>query len=151
MKAIRVSEEWHKALVYHIRYEYILSEVKLDPSRKDFFTPKWEFSSDNINDRYILVLDDDNNPVSTIRFLIDEYGNGLIERVRTMPGKFKKGYGRLAMEEGERWLYDLGVRHVFVEAIERALDFYKKCGYSFSKKENVLRNHNDLYLMEKSL
>ena len=151
MKVIRVYSEWQKALVYYIRYEFIKDMVKKEPSRKDFFTVEWEFGNDKPTDRYILVLDDFGNPVSTVRFLIDDNNYGLIERVRTLPTAERKGYGREAMFEAERWLSDLGVKRAFVEAIPPALEFYKKVGYEFSEDLEILRNHNDLLLMEKSL
>ncbi|MBR6071290.1 MAG: GNAT family N-acetyltransferase [Acholeplasmatales bacterium] len=151
MKAIRVDSEWQKALVYYIRYEFIKDMIKKESDRKDFFTVEWEFGNDKPTDRYILVLDDNDNPVSTVRFLIDDNNYGLVERVRTLPTAERKGYGKEAMLEAERWLYDLGVRRVFVEAIPPALDFYKKVGYSFSNDLEILRNHNDLLLMEKDL
>ena len=90
MKAIRVNEEWQKALVYYIRYEFVIDAAKRNPSRKDFFTVDWEFGNDTGKDKYILVLDDDNHPVSTVRFLIDENNYGLIERVRTLPKEERK-------------------------------------------------------------
>ena len=93
MKSIRVDKEWQKALVYYIRYEFIKDEVKKNPDRKDFFTVEWEFSNDKETDRYILVLDDFNNPVSTVRFLIDDNNYGLVERVRTLPTAKRHGYG----------------------------------------------------------
>ena len=151
MKTIRVSNDYEKALVYYIRYEFINNERKVSLDRLDFFTYEWEFEGDKDTDRYILVLDDDNHPVSTVRFLIDENNYGLIERVRTLPKEERKGYGKIAMLEGERWLKDLGVKKAFVEAIPPALDFYKKVGYDFSKDPKILRNHNDLLLMEKNL
>ena len=55
------------------------------------------------------------------------------------------------MEEGEKWLKDLGVNKVFVEAIPNAFSFYEKIGYEFSSDRNILRNHNDLLLMEKNI
>lgn len=151
MKSIRVDKEWQKALVYFIRYEFIKDAIKNNPDKRDFFTVEWEFGNDSITDRYILVLDDNNNPVSTVRFLIDDNNYGLIERVRTLPTAERKGYGKEAMLEGERWLHDLGVKKAFVEAIPPALDFYKKIGYEFSIDKNVLRNHDALLLMEKNI
>lgn len=150
MKSIRVDKEWQKALVYYIRYEFIKDARNSNPDKLDFFTVEWEFENDINTDRYILVLDDNNNPVSTVRFLIDN-NYGLIERVRTLPTENRKGYGKEAMLEGERWLHDLGVKKVFVEAIPPALIFYEKLGYKLSKDENVLRNHNTLLLMEKDI
>ena len=151
MKIVRVDKEWQKALVYHIRYEFIIDARNNNPDKKDFFTVEWEFENDKSSDRYILVLDENNNPLSTIRFLIDSNNYGLIERVRTMPTEKRKGYGKLAMLEGEKWLADLGVNKVFVEAIPDALVFYKKLGYEFSNDSYVLRNHNTLLLMEKNI
>ena len=151
MKSIRVDKEWQKALVYYIRYEFIKDARNNNPDKLDFFTVEWEFGNDTNTDRYILVLDDNNNPVSTVRFLIDDNNYGLIERVRTLPTAERKGYGKEAMLEGERWLHDLGVKKVFVEAIPPALIFYEKLGYKLSKDENVLRNHDTLLLMEKDI
>ena len=132
-------------------FKYVLYLAKNNPDRKDFFTVEWEFENDKPSDRYILVLDDNNNPVSTVRFLIDNNNYGLIERVRTLPTAEKKGYGKLAMLEGEKWLADLGVKRVFVEAIPPALEFYKKVGYELSNDKDVLRNHDTLLLMEKNI
>ena len=151
METIRVSKDYEKALVYYIRYEFINNERKVSLDRLDFFTYEWEFEGDKDTDRYILVLDDEKHPVSTIRFLIDENNYGLIERVRTLPTELKKGYAKAAMLEGEAWLHDLGVKKVFVEAIPEALEFYKNCGYSFSNDPDVLRNHDTLLLMEKDI
>ena len=151
MKSIRVDKEWQKALVYYVRYEFIKDARNNNPDKLDFFTVEWEFGNDTDTDRYKLLLDDDNNPVSTVRFLIDNNNYGLIERVRTLPTENRKGYGKEAMLEGERWLHDLGVKKVFVEAIPPALIFYEKLGYKLSKDENVLRNHDTLLLMEKDI
>ena len=150
MKAIRVSNDWQKALVYYIRYKFVKQAAKDNPDRIDFFTVEWEFSNDKDTDRYVLILDDFDNPVSTVRFLIDNNA-ALVERVRTLPGEERKGYGREAMLEAERWALDLGVSKAFVEAIPKALDFYKAIGYSFSDFKGISRNHNDLFLMEKDL
>ncbi len=150
MKSIRVNQEWQKALVYYIRYEFIKDAIKKEPE-KDFFSAEWEFSGDAITDRYILVLDDFNNPVSTVRFLIDKNNYGLIERVRTLPNEERKGYGKAAMIEAECWLHDLGVNKVFVEAIEPALKFYLNVGYKLSNDPDILRNHDTLLLMEKDI
>ena len=94
MKAIRVDKEWQKALVYYVRYEFIKDARNNNPDKLDFFTVEWEFENDTDTDRYILILDDDNNPVSTVRFLIDDNNYGLIERVRTLPTAERKGYGK---------------------------------------------------------
>ena len=151
MEVIRVNNDWQKALVYYIRYEFINNERKVSLDRLDFFTYEWEFEGDKDTDRYILVLDDELHPVSTVRFLIDENNYGLVERVRTLPTEKKKGYGKAAMLEAENWLHDLGVKKVFVEAIPEALDFYKSVGYEFSSDSDVLRNHDTLLLMEKDI
>ncbi|WP_191014364.1 GNAT family N-acetyltransferase [Treponema zioleckii] len=151
MKAIRVDKDWQKSLVYYIRYKFVTEAARTNSDKRDFFTVDWEFEGDKDLDRYILILDDNDNPVSTVRFLIDDNNYGMIERVRTLPGEERKGYGKTAMIEGENWLRDLGVKKAFVEAIPAALQFYEKTGYAYSNNQDVLKKHDDLFLMEKSL
>ena len=61
MKAIRVANDWQKALVYYIRYKFVKQAAKDNPDRRDFFTVEWEFSNDKDTDRYVLILDDFDN------------------------------------------------------------------------------------------
>lgn len=57
------------------------------------------------------------------------YGVGKIERVCVVREKQKDGYGRILIEEAEKWLLENGVKHIVINSQDRAAGFYNKLGY----------------------
>ena len=62
MKAIRVKEEWERAGVYYVRTEAMVFGFDL--------SLQGEFSDDDRNSEYILVVDDKGKPLSTNRKIV---------------------------------------------------------------------------------
>ena len=72
MKAIRVKEEWERAGVYYVRTEAMVFGFDL--------SLQGEFSDDDRNSEYILVVDDKGKPLSTNRLhFLPEKGFAKIE------------------------------------------------------------------------
>ncbi|MBO4781326.1 MAG: GNAT family N-acetyltransferase, partial [Lachnospiraceae bacterium] len=43
--------------------------------------------------------------------------------------KQKGGYGRIMIEEAEKWIAEQGIKHIVISSQDRAQGFYEKCGY----------------------
>ncbi|MBP5282495.1 MAG: GNAT family N-acetyltransferase, partial [Lachnospiraceae bacterium] len=76
----------------------------------------------------ILVVDD-HKPVSGLRIAYPKAGVAKIERVCTIREKQKAGYGRIMIEEAEKWIAEKGISHIVISSQDRAQGFYEKCGY----------------------
>ncbi len=123
MKAIRVaSEEWARAGVYYVRTEAMVFgfDVNLEG----------EFSDDDRDSEYILVVDDRGKPLSTNRIhLLPEEGFAKIERVATVRDARHLGAGRLGIEAAEEWILEKGYRKIVITSREEVVGFYEKLGY----------------------
>lgn len=122
IKAVRVSTEWEKAGVYYVRTEAMVF---------GFGVPlQGEFSGDDENSKYILVLDDTGKPLSTNRIrLMPEKNLAKIERVATVSNARGKGAGRTGIEEAEKWILEMGYRKIVITSRKEAVGFYEKLGY----------------------
>ncbi len=97
MKAIRVKEEWERAGVYYVRTEAMVFGFDL--------SLQGEFSDDDRNSEYILVVDDKGKPLSTNRLhFLPEKGFAKIERVATVRNARDLGAGKLGIEAAEEWI-----------------------------------------------
>ena len=123
MRAIRATETWARAGVYYVRTEAMVFgyDVSLNG----------EFDSDGPDSEYILVLDDNEKPVSTCRVhAIPEEGYAKIERVATVSTARKIGAGRMAIEAAERLIAEKGIRKIVITSRDEAVGFYEKLGYT---------------------
>lgn len=129
MKALRVEEEWQRAGVYYIRTEAMVFGFDL--------TLENEFSGDAVDDKYILVLDDNGKPLSTNRLHeLPEMKAAKIERVATVSTARECGAGRLGIETAEAWAKELGYSHIIITSREEAVGFYEKLGYKVRENMN---------------
>lgn len=122
MKAIRAIDTWAKAGVYYVRCEAMVFgfDIKLEG----------EFDTDTDESEYILVLDDNDKPVSTCRIhVIEDEGYAKIERVATVNGSRKQGAGKLAILEAEKWIAEKGIHKIIITSRDEAVGFYEKLGY----------------------
>ena len=89
-----------------------------------------EFNSDPSNEGFqgILIVDD-HKPVAGLRIAFPREGIAKIERVCTVREKQKGGYGRIMIEEAEKWIAEQGYSHIVISSQDRARGFYEKCGY----------------------
>jgi len=122
MKAIRAIDTWARAGVYYVRCEAMVFgfDVSLEG----------EFDTDNSDSEYILVLDDNNKPISTCRIhVLEDEGYAKIERVATVSAARKIGAGRLAITEAEKWIKEKGISKIVITSRDEAVGFYEKLGY----------------------
>ena len=90
----------------------------------------------------VLIIED-HKPVAGLRIAFPRPGIGKIERVCTIREKQKSGYGRIMIEEAEKWIAEKGISHVVISAQDRARGFYEKCGYVYNP--NVSPNEYDVH------
>ena len=123
MKAIRVKEEWERAGVYYVRTEAMVFGFDL--------SLQGEFSGDDRNSEYILVVDDKGKPLSTNRLhFLPEKGFAKIERVATVRNARGLGAGKLGIEAAEEWIRERGYEKIVITSREEVKGFYEKLGYT---------------------
>lgn len=89
-----------------------------------------EFSHDARSEELLaVVLVEDHKPVGGCRITYPKEGVGKIERVCVVREKQKSGYGRILIEEAEKWLTESGVKHIVISSQDRSAGFYNKLGY----------------------
>lgn len=89
-----------------------------------------EFSHDEPKEELLaVVLVDEHKPLAGCRITFPMEGIGKIERVCVVREKQRGGYGRVLIEEAERWLLESGVKHIVINSQDRAAAFYNKLGY----------------------
>lgn len=76
-----------------------------------------------------VIIIEDHKPVAGCRLVYPMEGVGKIERVCVVREKQKGGYGRVLIEEAEKWLLENGVQHIVINSQDRAAGFYNKLGY----------------------
>ena len=123
MKAIRVKEEWERAGVYYVRTEAMVFGFDL--------SMQGEFSDDNRDSEYILVVDDNGKPLSTNRLhFLPEKGFAKIERVATVRSARGLGAGKLGIQSAEELIYERGNDKIVITSREEVKGFYEKLGYT---------------------
>ncbi|MBD5452218.1 MAG: GNAT family N-acetyltransferase [Lachnospiraceae bacterium] len=89
-----------------------------------------EFAHDAVSEELLaIVLVEDHKPVGGCRITYPKESVGKIERVCVIREKQKSGYGRILIEEAEKWLMESGVKHIVITSQDRAAGFYNKLGY----------------------
>ena len=89
-----------------------------------------EFGRETPNDELeAVIIVKDHKPVAGCRLVYPMEGVGKIERVCVVREKQKDGYGRILIEEAEKWLLENGVKHIVINSQDRAAGFYNKLGY----------------------
>lgn len=89
-----------------------------------------EFSDDEAKEELqAVVLMEDHKPVGGCRITYPKEGVGKIERVCVVREKQKGGYGRIMIEDAEKWIAESGVKHIVINSQDRAAGFYNKIGY----------------------
>ena len=76
-----------------------------------------------------VVLIEDHKPVAGCRITFPKEGVGKIERVCVVREKQKGGYGRIMIEDAEKWILERGVKHIVINSQDRSAGFYNKIGY----------------------
>jgi predicted GNAT family N-acyltransferase len=92
-----------------------------------------EFNGDGDIESFngVLIVDD-HKPVAGLRIAYPSADVGKIERVCTIREKQKSGYGRIMIEEAEKWIAEKGISHIVISSQDRARGFYEKCGYVYN-------------------
>ena len=89
-----------------------------------------EFSHDEpLEELLAIVLVEDHKPVGGCRITYPRAGVGKIERVCVIREKQKSGYGSILIKEAEKWLREIGIRHIVISSQDRAAGFFNKLGY----------------------
>lgn len=89
-----------------------------------------EFSHDTPReDVRAVVMVEDHKPVAGCRIAYPMDGVGKIERVCVIRERQKSGYGRILIEDAEKWILESGVKHIVINSQDRAAGFYNKLGY----------------------
>jgi putative glutathione S-transferase len=118
---IKVTEEWQRAGVHHVRTEGMV---------KGFDIPlEIEFADDTPRSDYFLILDD-GRPVATCRFKILDPETAKIERVCVVESHRGKDVGKRLIDAAEEWLKERGVKKIVVYSRDAVVGFYEKLGYT---------------------
>lgn len=89
-----------------------------------------EFSHDGPKEELqAVILVEDHKPVAGCRITYPKEGVGKIERVCVIREKQKSGYGRILIEDAEKWILESGVKHIVINSQDRAAGFYNRLGY----------------------
>ena len=89
-----------------------------------------EFEGDESKEELeAVVLIEDHKPVAGCRITFPKEGVGKIERVCVVREKQKVGYGRIMIEDAEKWILERGVKHIVINSQDRSAGFYNKIGY----------------------
>ena len=105
-----------------------------------------EFMGDGPEEEFngILIVDD-HKPVAGLRIAYPRADVGKIERVCTVRERQKTGYGRIMIEEAEKWIAEKGISHIVISSQDRAQGFYEKCGYIYNP--DVSPNEYDTHII----
>ena len=89
-----------------------------------------EFNGDGSREDFngVLIVED-HKPVAGLRIAYPRTDVAKIERVCTIRDKQKTGYGRIMIEEAEKWIAEKGISHIVISSQDRAQKFYENCGY----------------------
>lgn len=89
-----------------------------------------EFSHDEpLEELLAVVLVEDHKPIAGCRIAYPKEGVGKIERVCVIREKQKSGYGKILIEEAEKWITESGIKHIVINSQDRAAGFYNRLGY----------------------
>jgi predicted GNAT family N-acyltransferase len=105
-----------------------------------------EFRGDDSRDELrAVILVEDLKPIAGCRITFPAEGVGKIERVCVIREKQKGGYGRILMEEAEKWIFESGARHIVINSQDRAAEFYNKIGYvtNYEVSPRVYDTHHE--------
>ena len=118
---LRGEEEWQRAGAYSVRVQGM--------NRQHHISLREEFDEhDADGTRYIILLDD-GYPMGTCRFYPLDENTVTIGRVVILEEYRGRELGRLVIQEAEKWIRELGYRHIRIDSRIVAVGFYKKCGY----------------------
>ena len=121
IQILRATEEWQRAGAYAVRIEGM--------NRQHHISLREEFDEhDGEGTRYIVLLDD-GYPFGTCRFFASGEDRVSLGRVVILPEYRGKSFGRMALEEAERWIRECGFKEIRVDARTTAAGFYRKLGY----------------------
>jgi predicted GNAT family N-acyltransferase len=76
-----------------------------------------------------VILMEDNKPIAGCNITFPNNETARIGRVCVIREKQRGGYGRLLMEDAEKWIRESGVKHIVIISQDRAEAFYNKIGY----------------------
>lgn len=122
LRVLHAEEEWQRAGAYAVRIEGM--------NRQHHISLREEFDEfDGEGTKYIVLLDD-GYPFATCRFHEIDEERVSIGRVVVLEQYRGNHYGRMVMEEAEKWIRRLGYREISVDSRTEAQGFYEKLGYS---------------------
>lgn len=122
LEIIRACELWQRAGAYCVRIQGM--------NRQHRISLREEFDEhDGEGTLYIVILDD-GYPVATCRFYETDAESVMLGRVVVLPEYRKKGLGRMAVSEAERWIAERGYKKVVIDSRVSAVGFYEKLGYT---------------------
>lgn len=143
IQVIRASETWQQAGAYYVRIQGM--------ARQHGITLRREFDDHDTPDTKYIVLTDNDFPVATCRFYPLDDNSAMIGRVVVLPEYRGTGLGKQAINEMEKWLYELDYKKAVIESRDVAVEFYKKLGYVITDPEIIHGDTFDCIRMEKEL
>ena len=139
---IRAEEEWQRAGAYSVRIQGM--------NRQHHISLREEFDEHDTDGTKYIVLLDDGYPVATCRFYEESNDSVVLGRVVVLPEYRGRGLGVRTVEEAEKWIEELGYRHILIDSRVEAVSFYEKLGYLHSD-DNIVKSGNfDCIRMERS-
>ena len=104
-----------------------------------------EFSHDSPRKEFqTVILIEDHKPIAGCRVAFPAKEVGKIERVCVIREKQKGGYGRILIEDAEKWILESGAKHIVINSQDRAAGFYHKLGYAtnYEVSPSVYEKHH---------
>lgn len=142
-KVIRATETKYRAGAYYVRIQAMAKQYHIPLEREfdEYDTPET---------KYILITAND-FPVATCRFYEIDNDAAMIGRVVVLPEYRSRGLGKLAVNEAEKWLKELGLTKAVVESRDVAVKFYEKLGFTVADDKIIHGNTFDCIRMEKEI
>lgn len=124
-RVTKESPEWQKKAYDYVRMDaFVLGQN---------IPVEMEFSHDDPDEEYLaIIIVDDHKPVAGCRLQFPERDGkvyGKIGRVCVTREKQKSGYGKVLLQESEKWISEKGIHHIVINSQDRAEVFYLKNGY----------------------
>ena len=84
---------------------------------------------DSVETTVNYLLFEDNNPVSTIRYIKTDDNTVKLQRLATLVECRKKGYGRAILNALEKDIISNGYKKIILDSAEKSVNFYLNNGY----------------------
>jgi len=143
MEILRAESEWQRAGAYSVRVQGM--------NRQHHISLREEFDEHDCDGTRYIVLLDDGYPAATCRFYEISAETVTLGRVVVLPEYRSKGLGRMAVAEAERWIEELGYKHINIDSRTEAVEFYSKLGYRLVDDKIVMSGNFECLRMSKDL